>query len=372
MRRLVYAAMAVLLCAFGASGGAVAQSFDCKRATTTIEKIICGNEFYNFRDIDADLGKAFSRRIQGTSAAESRRLLLEQRAWLARRLEACQIGPQDRPEELAAYQTICLDELYEERIDALNRKPIDLLYSGDERVCRRLHKALNAYHESKPSQWSFRWALPTILELSGFEAVRWLDPEDADVFSGGRYPHPAMIFEGDVFGDGTTRFVNMRYSWVGGYGTYGSSVLLLNERVTKKAAEGLMSKIRVARGKQFAEDYWPPAEIVSVYLDFEGEIGEIYKDTKDYSRIFSDSPMIRLASEVGLNATAREIFGKREWRWGPHDAFTIDGRVYFLASGEGPFDGPRGGSLLYRLKSDLSVEVVCLTQGNTIRYATVR
>jgi len=378
MRLLFYAVMAAFVLAFGSSGGAVAQSFDCKRATTMIEKIICGHEYDNLRDIDAELGRAFSRRIQGTSAAESRRLLLEQRLWLALRLEACRFGSPSRwqeileDSELLQRYLVCLEDLYWERIEALNRKPIDLklidlVYSGDDGVCPRLHKAMNSYHERNPGVWSFleKNAFPTILELAGFESVRWLDSEDAKVFEDHGSFSKAMIFEGDVFGDGTTRFVNMSYKHSyflsNSYSSllnYFSVVFILNERFSKESAISLRSY-----WKESDNNYVPFEDVALAITFYASGVAEA---RKFYKEITFDSPLIRFSFDIGISELAAE-FRTYPLSMGEGAAqypMEINGRVYFFFGSE-PFSEL---GVLYRVVSDFSVEIVCLTKGNTERY----
>ncbi len=364
MRRLFFAAMTTsLVLAFGVSSNSMAQSFDCKRAITTIEKIICGDEDVNLRDLDAALGKAFSRRIQGTSAAESRRLLLEQRAWLARRLEACHLSLNLQFVELAPYDWSCLDELYRERIAALNHKPIDLVYSGDDRVCPRLHNAMNSYHEKNPGVWLFleKNVLPTILELAGFESVRWLDSEDAKVFEGHDDVHRAMIFEGDVFGDGTTRFVNMSYrNSLPSIFNYITLVFILKERLTKEAAISLRSYWKISE-----KDYVP---VEDVFLAITFYTNRVVEPRKTYTEITFDSPLILFVSDRGVSELAGELLKRGANPFYESGAaqfpLEIDGRVYFFF-GSQPFSQE---GVLYRVASGLTLEIVCLTRGNTERY----
>jgi len=83
-------------------------SFDCGRASTWAERTICNDDA--LADADREMSAAFSRRRAALADGGQRRhLLTEQRQWLGRRDE-CRTAPAP---------TACLEQQYEERIEAL-------------------------------------------------------------------------------------------------------------------------------------------------------------------------------------------------------------------------------------------------------------
>jgi uncharacterized protein len=79
-----------------------AASFDCAKAATPTEKLICGNP--QLSQLDGQLALAYQRALAG--AAEPDRLRAEQRAWLRTERKACADAP-------------CLQKVYTQRLAAL-------------------------------------------------------------------------------------------------------------------------------------------------------------------------------------------------------------------------------------------------------------
>ncbi len=60
-----------------------AASFDCKRASTIVEKEICG--LPAFQDLDRDIAATYTQALAALSPADADALRADQRAWLKER-----------------------------------------------------------------------------------------------------------------------------------------------------------------------------------------------------------------------------------------------------------------------------------------------
>lgn len=103
----------VLLCAWGIN--ASAASFDCKKATTNIEKMICSDIGLSARD--ENLAVFYKRAMKFTS--DQNKLKQEQRAWL-REVATCK-------------EVVCARKLYYSRINAL----ADLVFNDVSLACAK-------------------------------------------------------------------------------------------------------------------------------------------------------------------------------------------------------------------------------------------
>lgn len=116
------AMLGAVLSALGAAAPAAAQqaSFDCLKAQTPIEHLICSDP--RLLTLDGDLGQAFRAARQRAAAGHRDALLGEQRAWLEERLSRCGVpakGADDIPDELRWRAAPCLADLYQARLAAL-------------------------------------------------------------------------------------------------------------------------------------------------------------------------------------------------------------------------------------------------------------
>ena len=99
--------------AFGAT-----PSFDCGRAATSIERLICSSE--SLSNLDFTLGTAFRESRERQDQAARASSLLEQRRWLQSRLTGCNIPVQGEiPADRREAAEHCLSDLYAARIAAL-------------------------------------------------------------------------------------------------------------------------------------------------------------------------------------------------------------------------------------------------------------
>jgi uncharacterized protein YecT (DUF1311 family) len=115
--RFVSLAMAWLVFALPASPS-VAASFNCARAQTADEIVICSDPALSA--IDSDLGLAFRTLRAQLSDADREKLRLDELQWIRYRNDRCGLGEnaQVSPSPVGHYRT-CLYPLYEARIGEL-------------------------------------------------------------------------------------------------------------------------------------------------------------------------------------------------------------------------------------------------------------
>jgi uncharacterized protein len=87
-----------------------AASFDCRKASSPVEKKICKND--ELSGLDKILGEAFQNKIKASSTLEKENLKKEQKVWIANRNQCMGL----LPDEAEA----CLEENYNKRIKNLD------------------------------------------------------------------------------------------------------------------------------------------------------------------------------------------------------------------------------------------------------------
>ncbi len=87
--------------------------FDCKMASTAIEKFICSDS--DLSSADRELTGEYNTRMKFRSPEERIKLKSEQKEWLAKRDKSCNTDG-------GAINKDCLKKMYQERIDALDLK----------------------------------------------------------------------------------------------------------------------------------------------------------------------------------------------------------------------------------------------------------
>jgi uncharacterized protein YecT (DUF1311 family) len=95
-------------------------SFDCLKAATPIEQLICSDP--QLLTLDGALGNAFAAYRQRLPEKDRAGALAEQRAWLALRLKQCDVPAKGGAElalEVRWRAAPCLDEMYRARLAAL-------------------------------------------------------------------------------------------------------------------------------------------------------------------------------------------------------------------------------------------------------------
>lgn len=72
--------MAACLCLASASAWPAPPSFDCAKASSEVEKLICGDP--ELAQLDRSLSDLYHRVLEDTPAGEQKRLKTEQRGWV--------------------------------------------------------------------------------------------------------------------------------------------------------------------------------------------------------------------------------------------------------------------------------------------------
>jgi|SRR5665213_1686723 len=109
-----------------APGILYAASFDCSRAATSLEVLICGDA--NLSSLDEQVGTAYSKVHSAVAAGsdESAQILSEQREFLEKRTDICPVSNHARRSNLTAEEynhiTTCLDGFYTLRLNALQKQ----------------------------------------------------------------------------------------------------------------------------------------------------------------------------------------------------------------------------------------------------------
>lgn len=84
---------------------AMAADFDCEKASTSTEKMICGNK--DLFKLDQLLNETYTSTLKNTVAKKRQLLVTEQRQWLRKKRAACKTEK-------------CLINIYQDRVDALD------------------------------------------------------------------------------------------------------------------------------------------------------------------------------------------------------------------------------------------------------------
>ena len=98
---------------------AAAQSFDCAKAKTPTEKLICTHE--PLGQLDEELMAAV-RGAMPSDPDEKKEFLTEERAWLANRDKECTISERELSEKDRAGALRCLSKSYGDRIKQLRQR----------------------------------------------------------------------------------------------------------------------------------------------------------------------------------------------------------------------------------------------------------
>lgn len=138
-----------------------AASFDCGKAATAVEKLICLDAPLSKHD--EILAEEFRSRRQSLGKDAADALLDEQRSWLRRRDKQCPTPKEIIPEyvdrvwgDRETMEAVwCLDDMYMDRIAGFYIKPIELLYSANDKLCKPFVRALNRHHKAHPREFSF-------------------------------------------------------------------------------------------------------------------------------------------------------------------------------------------------------------------------
>lgn len=154
---------------------AIAASFPCEKASTQVEKLICGDP--ELSKLDEELDTAYQRALGMVAAKKP--LHLQQRDWLATR-DACADNP-------------CIRRAYDARLSRLTHDNRYELEKGrGVEVCEAYEKSLNSFWPRLPMVCG----RPASSEL-GFDKPKWEqthDPAIAEAF----WDYSKFLWERDV------------------------------------------------------------------------------------------------------------------------------------------------------------------------------
>lgn len=151
MMRLAFLVLAATLMGF-ASGVQAAPSFDCSKASTRVENLICDHD--RLAQLDSEMAAAYRTALRDSPwASANKRIRREQKAWLSQR-NRCETKR-------------CLRQLYRDRISALrtevagsgpeNEKPqvapSGVVYCGGGQIKRQIEYVIL---ENPQDQWDVR------------------------------------------------------------------------------------------------------------------------------------------------------------------------------------------------------------------------
>ncbi|WP_018266988.1 lysozyme inhibitor LprI family protein [Methylosinus sp. LW4] len=131
---------------------ALAQSFDCAKATTTVERLVCADR--RLGALDGELGAEVKRSLAADPAHRAEKLG-EARKWLGERDRLCALPAGELRGEARAKALACLTAAYEARLAALKAAPAAPETSA---ICRKLadrYAALLAKDPEAPYKKSF-------------------------------------------------------------------------------------------------------------------------------------------------------------------------------------------------------------------------
>jgi len=98
--------VALLLFVVSLSLSCKSQSFDCRKATTAVEKSVCADP--RLQQLDTEVAQNYRKALKQVVAEGEKQLVAAQREWVAERNRTCATGAND-----------CLAAKYHERSDAL-------------------------------------------------------------------------------------------------------------------------------------------------------------------------------------------------------------------------------------------------------------
>jgi uncharacterized protein len=78
--QILRVALVVALCAHTASAWSANPSFNCAKASSSVEKLICNDA--ELADLDRSLATLYGRVLENSSATDNRLLKAEQRGWI--------------------------------------------------------------------------------------------------------------------------------------------------------------------------------------------------------------------------------------------------------------------------------------------------
>lgn len=219
MRSLRVVAVSVAIAAGGALAAPGAFAFDCQRASTKVENLICGSS--ELKGLDDQVGAAYAAAVAASPSADKPLLLETQKRWIAAR-ENC--GNWD-----AAEQTTCIRDSTAQRLSFLRpigeagvagaMVPVLLVRKGAKDLYERNVELLKFANSSAPGQRAFNAEVDRILgsvpdkgEEFGDTPSLTYDARMEVLYVSPRFISAAIAtdeYGGGAHGMHSTRFVNI-------------------------------------------------------------------------------------------------------------------------------------------------------------------
>ncbi|MBG0809235.1 hypothetical protein IY145_07580 [Methylosinus sp. H3A] len=139
---------------------ALAQSFDCAKARTPVERLVCADR--RLGALDTELGAEAKKALAADPARRGEKLA-EARKWLGERDHLCPLPAGELHGEARAKALACLTSAYETRLAALKSAPAPARSPEATAVCRKLaerYRATLAENPEAPFKSSFYAAGP--------------------------------------------------------------------------------------------------------------------------------------------------------------------------------------------------------------------
>jgi uncharacterized protein len=149
--------ISLLLSAFALTGNVAAASFDCQKAKSELEHLLCNNAELSL--LDSRLGETYKTLTKMLNPSEMKQLRATQTEWLERRVMDCAVSNVD-----------CVKRLYQKRIDVLTFR------ASPEYKTSAAGKVAGAYEASKNMGLSVDALSPNTIKVSilgAGEAARW-------------------------------------------------------------------------------------------------------------------------------------------------------------------------------------------------------
>jgi len=378
-KRLLQSPLLILLmlgCAERAALAA-APSFDCTKATATVDRLICSNEFLS--SLDATLADVYLKRRQRLAGDERSAFIAEQKSWLKKRDNVCGIDSKNTSIATNNNDQIigCFAAVYQDRIVSIKNidiprydlpkdfdsAHISLLYSADDALCRPLGKLYDelshASGHEKPNtagiftHWIWEDSYPDKFSSIGLRLPPYIKDE---MHPNGNY-RPSVEKHSNYYmvkinKNSTNRIVLVDDEDAGGHGDINTNIFVFNEG----ASVGLNPfdnntigdiSFGITAGKHFNGRI----KGISFPYNFNRYNISTRFSWVDPSSIINGSARV-LDKDIGIGRGPGLI----------QRIYLFDGDVFFTAR-EG------GHAIVYKIRDDNTVEDICYYAGNVIEVS---
>ena len=114
----------VYLAILSAGNDALASSFDCVRASTGFEKIICGDP--TLSSLDGEMGTAYTATLKKLSPEGVQLVRNGQREWLKMARQSCPLETWGSAKDMRESRDACIGAMYRHRIENINASAVQV------------------------------------------------------------------------------------------------------------------------------------------------------------------------------------------------------------------------------------------------------